>query len=121
VWGTGKPVRDFVYAGDVAATLPFFIDHYDSSDPVNVSSGTTTTIRELAEAIMEAVGYRGELVWDATKPDGQMVKIFDVSRMRALGLPCATPLANGLTRTARWLEANYDSRGDGLRLDEVSA
>src|SRR5215831_14687739 len=66
MWGSGRPQRDFVYAGDVAATFPYFIDDYDSTDPVNISSGTTTSIRELAETVKELVGYRGEIVWDTT-------------------------------------------------------
>src|SRR5690606_31842588 len=84
--GTGKPTRDFVYAGDVAATLPWFLANYDSSEPVNISSGTRTSIKELAESIKEATGYEGKIVWDTSKPDGQMDKIFDVTRLHALGL-----------------------------------
>lgn len=116
MWGTGAPVRDFVYARDVAATFPFFIEKYDSSEPVNISSGTRTSIRELADTIADLVGYGGDIVWDVKKPDGQMVKLFDVSRMRSLGLTCPTVLRDGLTRTIAWFERNYDSRGDGLRL-----
>lgn len=102
--GTGKPTRDFVYAGDVAATIPWFLAHYDSSDPVNISSGTRTSIRELAESVKEATGYQGEIVWDTSKPDGQMDKIFDVTRLHALGLSCDTPLRDGLKRTASWFD-----------------
>jgi GDP-L-fucose synthase len=116
VWGTGKPVRDFVYAGDVAETIPFFIEHYDSSEPVNISSGTSTSIKELAEMIKELIGYEGQIIWDTSKPDGQMVKIFDVSRMKSLGLSCPTPLREGLKRTIDWFVRNYDNRGDGIRL-----
>ncbi len=119
MWGSGAPVRDFVYAGDVVATIPFFIDHYDSSDPVNLSSGTTTSIRELAETIGKLTGYNGEIHWDKTKPDGQMVKIFDVSRMKALGLACPTPLESGLRKTVFWFRENFQSRGDGIRLAEA--
>jgi GDP-L-fucose synthase len=117
MWGTGTPVRDFVYAGDVARLIPWFLDHYDSSEPVNISSGTTTSIRELAETVKELVGYRGEIVWDTTRPDGQMVKIFGVARLHGLGLSCPTPLREGLARTIAWLQHHYDSRGDGIRLD----
>jgi GDP-L-fucose synthase len=116
MWGTGTPVRDFVYAGDVAATFSFFVEEYDSSEPVNVSSGTRTSIRELANTIAELTGYAGSIVWDSTKPDGQMVKLFDVSKMRSLGLACPTTLRDGLARTIAWFERNYDARGDGLRL-----
>lgn len=109
-------MRDFVYAGDVAALIPWFIENYHETGPINLSSGTTTSIRELAETIKEMVGYQGEIEWDTTKPDGQMVKIFDVSKMKALGLDCPTPLSEGLRATARWLEKNYDSHGEGIRL-----
>jgi GDP-L-fucose synthase len=115
-WGSGKPVRDFVYAADVARTLPFFIETYDSPEPVNISSGTTTSIRELAEAICCSSGFTGRLAWDTSKPDGQMVKIFDVTRMHSLGLRCLTPLGEGIERTIRWFAANYETEGDGLRL-----
>lgn len=116
MWGTGKPVRDFVYAADVALVIPYFIEQYDSSEPINLSSGTTTSIRDLAEIIRDTVGYQGEIEWDTAKPDGQMVKIFDVTRLKGLGLSCDTPLRDGLKRTFAWLEKNYTARGDGLRL-----
>lgn len=115
-WGTGRATRDFVYAGDVAALLPFFLEEYDSNDPVNLSSGTTTTIRELTETIRELAGFGGTIEWDVTKPDGQLEKIFDVRRMHALGLECPTNLREGLTKTIAWLEANYANQSDGLRL-----
>lgn len=115
-WGSGRPTRDFVYAGDVASLFPWFLDHYDSSEPVNLSSGVRTPIRELAETVAELSGYQGRLVWDTSKPDGQMDKIFDVSRMKSLGLACPTPLRDGLKRTIDWFVANYQAAGDGLRL-----
>ncbi len=116
-WGTGQARRDFVYAGDVARVFPFFIDQYDSSEPVNISSGQETTIRELTQLVAQAVGYQGRIVWDATKPEGQRVKIFDTTRMRQLGLCCPTPLAEGIRRTAAWFVRNYATAGDGLRLE----
>ncbi|HAQ35434.1 MAG TPA: GDP-fucose synthetase, partial [Alphaproteobacteria bacterium] len=61
MWGTGKPQRDFVYAGDVARLIPWFIENYDSSDPVNISAGRTTPIKELAEDIADLVDYKGEI------------------------------------------------------------
>ena len=115
-WGSGRPTRDFVYAGDVARLLPFFLEEYDSEEPVNLSSGTTTTIRELVETIKGLTGFAGEIRWDASKPDGQMEKIFDVTRMHGLGLRCDTPLGTGLERTIQWLNANYAGQTDGLRL-----
>lgn len=115
-WGTGRPTRDFVYAGDVAAVFPYFLEQYDSSDPVNLSSGTRTPIKELTETIAELTGYVGLVDWDTSKPDGQIDKIFDVTRMKSLGVECPTPLRDGLKRTIDWFVANYDAQGDGLRL-----
>jgi GDP-L-fucose synthase len=116
-WGTGRATRDFVYAGDVAATFPFFLEQYTAAaDPVNLSSGTRTSIRELSETVKELTGYAGELSWDATKPDGQLDKIFDVTRMKSLGLECPTSLREGLKKTIDWFTANYATSGDGLRL-----
>lgn len=116
MWGTGKPERDFVYAGDVAKTIPFFIESFDEAGPVNISSGTRTPIKELATTIAQVAGYEGEIRWDVSKPDGQMVKIFDTQKMASLGLSCPTPMAEGLDRTAAWLAKNYASGSDGLRL-----
>jgi GDP-L-fucose synthase len=115
-WGSGRPVRDFVYAGDVAATFPFFLERYRSSEPVNISSGTAISIRELAETIKELVGYEGEFIWDASMPDGQMEKIFDVARMESLGLECRTSLRDGLRKTIAWFTRHYADRSDGIRL-----
>jgi GDP-L-fucose synthase len=101
-FGTGRPTRDFVYAGDVAVTIPWFLTNYDTSEPVNISSGTRITIRELAETVKQVAGFKGRIVWDASKPDGQMDKIFDVTRLHGLGLRCQTMLDQGLARTVKW-------------------
>jgi len=116
MWGTGMPERDFAYAGDVAALIPWFIENYDTSDPVNISSGTRTPIKTLAETIARLVNFKGAIKWDTEKPDGQMVKIFDTARLSGLGLSCDTPLEEGLTKTIDWFAKNYDGATDGLRL-----
>ena len=101
-YGSGRPTRDFVYAGDVAALIPWFLLNYDSSEPVNISSGTRTSIRELAETIRRVTGYEGRIEWDTSKPDGQIDKIFSVDRLRQLGLSCPTALEDGLRKTTDW-------------------
>lgn len=101
-YGSGKPTRDFVYAADVAALVPWFLEHYDVSEPVNISSGTRTSIRELAETVKAITGYEGAIEWDTSKPDGQMDKIFAVDRLHQLGLRCGTPLEDGIKRTVAW-------------------
>ena len=110
-FGSGRPTRDFVYAGDVAATIPWFLTNYDSSEPVNISSGTRITIRELAETVKEVTGFEGRITWDASQPDGQMDKIFDVKRLHQLGLNCPTSLRDGLQKTMKWF-AEARTTGD---------
>ncbi|MDR1490882.1 MAG: NAD-dependent epimerase/dehydratase family protein [Desulfovibrio sp.] len=116
MWGTGAPQRDFVYAGDVAALIPYFIEEYDSVEPVNISTGTAVTIKGLAETLKSTMDFSGKIRWDTSKPDGQMVKIFDVARLRGLGLSCPTTLSEGLAKTIAWFQTHYESRSDGLRL-----
>ncbi len=101
-YGSGKPTRDFVYAQDVADLFPWFLLNYDSSDTVNISTGTRITIRELAETVREVTGYQGQILWDTSKPDGQMDKIFSVERLHKLGLNCPTTLKEGLRKTMDW-------------------
>ena len=104
-FGTGKPTRDFVYAGDVGRIIPWFLANYESSEPVNLSAGRRISIRELAETVKKVTGFTGEIVWDASQPDGQMDKIFDVNRLHQLGLSCNTALEEGLRRTTDWFRS----------------
>jgi GDP-L-fucose synthase len=116
MWGTGAPTRDFVYAGDVAGVVAEFVEARDGAGPINISTGTSTSIRELSELVKSQVDFQGRLSWDTSKPDGQMVKIFDVARLRQLGLGCQTSLRDGLRRTADWFVKNYENKSDGIRL-----
>ncbi|HZR26229.1 MAG TPA: NAD-dependent epimerase/dehydratase family protein [Vicinamibacterales bacterium] len=116
MWGSGNPVRDYVYAGDVAANIPFFLEHDDSPGPVNLASGTQTRIRDLAECLKAIIGFDGQLCWDTSKPEGQDVRTYSVERMTRLGLSCPTPLRQGLEQTVDWFRANYAAAGDGLRI-----
>jgi len=112
-WGTGAPQRDFVYAHDVAELFPYFLLDYTGDSPVNISSGKSISIRELVEHTARAVGYRGEINWDTSYPDGQMVKIFSVEKLQSLGKSCPTSLEEGLRKTIQWFQASYP---DGIRL-----
>jgi GDP-L-fucose synthase len=107
VWGSGAPVRDFVYVDDVADALLIALEKHHEERPVNVSSGKGVTIRELVELVRKVVGFDGEIVWDRTKPDGHMVKIFDVTRMRSvLGFEPKVGLEAGLKKTYDWFVQN---------------
>jgi GDP-L-fucose synthase len=100
LWGTGSASREFLYVEDAARALLLAGEHLDRSDAVNVGTGVETRIRDLAELIQELVGHRGEVLWDATKPDGQPTRYLDVTRARKwLGFEADTPLREGLERT----------------------
>ncbi len=112
-WGSGRPTRDFVYIGDVCEILVDAALNYNGGDIINVASGQVVTIKELTQLIAELTGYQGEVVWDSSKPDGQLYKGFDTTRMReVLGCECRTSLREGLQKTIQW----YLSRPEGLRL-----
>jgi GDP-L-fucose synthase len=107
-WGSGNPVRDFVYVEDACRVIVKAAETYSREELINISSGVRTRIRDLTETVADLVGYEGEVRWDATKPDGQMEKVFDVTRMRDwLGCECPTPLREGLRKTIEWFRANY--------------
>ena len=106
-WGSGRPIRDFVYIADACHAIIKAAEQYSRPEIINISSGTPTTIKELVETVAELVGYRGAIDWDQSKPDGQMLKGFDVTRMHEwLGYSCETPLREGLQRTIAWFEEN---------------
>ena len=107
-WGTGSPVRDFVYIDDVCDRMLREAHTYSSSEIMNISSGQPTSIRELVETIAELCGYRGRIEWDASKPDGQLHKVYDISRLREWADDFRpTPLREGLQRTIEWFQSQY--------------
>ncbi|MBI2914236.1 MAG: NAD-dependent epimerase/dehydratase family protein [Chloroflexi bacterium] len=106
VWGSGRPVREFLYVEDCAEGILRAGELYDDLTPLNICRGEGTSIRELAELVRDTVGFRGEIVWNADKPDGQMMKVLDASRMKqALGWSPPTSLAEGLRQTVDWYAA----------------
>ncbi len=107
VWGTGKPIREFLYVEDCAESILVAAERYNDATPINIGTGIGTSIRELVELIQELSGFKGTLRWNAEKPDGQMKKLLDVTRMKsALQWTPATPLREGLRRTIAWYIAN---------------
>ena len=109
-WGSGKPTRDFAYVADVCEAILVAAERYDGSDLINISSGRAVTIKELTETVAEMTGYQGVVVWDSTKPDGQLYKGMDTTRMKAwLGCECTTSLREGIRRTVEWYTANLPS------------
>lgn len=102
VWGTGTPRREFLHVDDLAAACRFLIENYNSPEIVNVGCGEDVSIRELAELICDVVGFKGELVFDTTKPDGTPRKLLDVSRLQGLGWKPRISLREGVAQTYAW-------------------
>jgi GDP-L-fucose synthase len=102
IWGTGTPRREFLHVHDLARACRFLLENYDSPEIVNIGVGEDISIRDLAELICEIIGYPGELVFDATKPDGTPRKLMDVARIHALGWRATIPLPEGIRDTYHW-------------------
>ena len=102
-WGTGKPVREFLYVEDCAEAVVRATRVYDNPAPLNIGTGIGTSIRQLSELVPEIVGYPGRVVWDPSKPDGAMRKVLGVTRMKAeLAWEPRTALQDGLRKTIDW-------------------
>lgn len=102
IWGSGRPMREFLYVDDLADALYHLMNVYEDFRPINVGSGVDCTIAELAETMRIVTGFKGDIEFDLTKPDGTPRKIMDSSRMRDLGWYPRTPLINGLVRAYHW-------------------
>ena len=96
VWGTGTPMREFLYADDLADACVFLMQQGYDGPLVNIGTGTDVTIRQLAETVVKVVGFQGELTFDASKPDGTPRKLMDVSRLHGLGWQARTELEDGI-------------------------
>ena len=96
VWGSGTPMREFLYVDDLADACVYLMEHGYDGLLVNIGTGTDVTIRELAETVMDVVGFRGRIRFDATKPDGTPRKLLDVSRLAGLGWTAGTGLREGI-------------------------
>ena len=107
VWGTGSASREFIYVDDAADGIVRAAERYDGDEPVNLGVGQEITIRELVELIVDLTGYQGDIVWDATKPDGQPRRALDTSRARnSFGFTASTSFEDGLRETIAWYEAH---------------
>jgi GDP-L-fucose synthase len=112
MWGSGRPSREFLYVDDAARALLLAGEHLQTSDPVNVGTGVETTIHDLATMISRFSGYQGEIVWDASKPDGQPTRCLDVSRARELmGFEAQIGLEDGLRETVEWFRTSENADG----------
>jgi GDP-L-fucose synthase len=110
LWGDGSPTREFLYVEDAARGLVLAARHYDEPDPVNIGAGFDISMRDLAQLIQRKVGYRGAIVWDTTRPNGQPRRKLDVSRAKQrFGFEAQVGFEEGLDRTIAWYRAHQGS------------
>jgi GDP-L-fucose synthase len=103
VWGTGKATREFFYVEDAAEAIILATERYNKSDPVNIGAGFEISIRELINLILELTGFKGKIVWDETKPDGQPRRMLDTTRaLKEFGFKAKTDFREGLKKTIDW-------------------
>ncbi|MGG2063451.1 GDP-L-fucose synthase [Bacillus sp. S14(2024)] len=102
VWGTGTPLREFLYSDDLADACVYLMNHYEGNEIVNIGVGEDLSIRELAEKVKATVSFEGELRFDISKPDGTPRKLVDISKLNSLGWKATTSLDEGLKKAYEW-------------------
>ena len=107
LWGTGTPRREFLYVDDLADAVLHLLQSYNAEPIVNIGWGEDVTIRELADVVMSAIGYKGTIQFDASKPDGTPRKLLDVSRLTGLGWQAKISLKSGVERTYAWFKEHF--------------
>lgn len=106
IWGTGSPLREFLYVDDLADASVFLMKNYTGNETVNVGTGEEVSILELAHLIKDIVGYEGTINFDSSKPDGTPRKLLDVSKLQSMGWNHQVDLKEGIRRTIDWIEKN---------------
>jgi GDP-L-fucose synthase len=121
LWGTGRPLREFLHVDDLADACLFLMRHYSDEAIINVGSGQEISIRDLAEMIRDITGYGGRIVWDATRPDGTPRKLMDSRRLRQLGWEPRIDLATGIRQTYEGFRLNPPKPEPGPPVDPPAA
>jgi GDP-L-fucose synthase len=109
LWGSGKPRREFLYVDDLADACLFLLEKYSDKDHLNVGCGEDMTIAELAELTKKLVGFKGEIAWDASKPDGTPRKLLNIEKINKLGWKASTPIEQGMRIAYEWWLKNGQS------------
>ena len=103
MWGTGKATREFFYVEDAAEAIVLATERYNKSEPVNIGAGFEISIKQLVELIVELAGFKGRIIWDKTKPDGQPRRMLDTSKaFKEFGFQAKTDFREGLKKTIQW-------------------
>ena len=108
LWGTGSPLREFLYVDDMADACVFLLENYDGEQHVNIGTGKELTIKELAETVKRVVGFEGNIVWDSSMPDGTPRKLTDVTKLHSLGFTHKVDLEEGVQKAYQWFKENID-------------
>ena len=109
LWGTGTPLREFLYVDDMADACVFLLEEYDGEQHVNIGTGKEISIKELAETVQKVVGYEGELVWNTDMPDGTPRKLTNVDKLHGLGFRHQVELQEGIELAYKWFCENVDN------------
>jgi GDP-L-fucose synthase len=107
IWGSGKPLREFLYVDDLADGLVHLLKYYNDEQPINIGTSQEVSIQQLAEMLKDVSGWHGNLLFDTTKPDGSPRKVIQNDRIHALGWRHKTELRNGLEKTFSWFDENH--------------
>ena len=111
LWGTGNPLREFLHVDDLAKACIYLMNRYNGETILNIGTGKDLTIRQLAETVKEIVGYKGDILWDHTKPDGTPRKLLDISKISATGWKPEIELKDGISDTYAWYCETLEKRG----------
>ena len=109
LWGSGTPKREFLYIDDLAKSLIFLMNEYNEAQHINIGAGEDISISDLAIIIKDIVGFEGQVIWDARKPDGTPRKLLDTTKINRLGWEVETSLKEGIKKTYEWFKTNYKS------------
>ncbi|MCR5723131.1 MAG: GDP-L-fucose synthase [Lachnospiraceae bacterium] len=109
LWGTGSPLREFLYVDDMADACVFLLENYSGEQHVNIGTGKEVTIKELAETVKKTVGYEGEIIWNTDMPDGTPRKLTDVTKLHNLGWTHKVELEEGVKLAYDWFKDNVDT------------
>ena len=108
LWGTGSPLREFLYSDDMADACVYLLENYSGLQHVNIGTGKEVTIKQLAELVKDTVGYKGEIVWNSDMPDGTPRKLTDVSKLHGIGWTHKVELEEGVKLAYEWFKENVD-------------
>jgi GDP-L-fucose synthase len=116
LWGDGSPLREFLHINDLAEAVLLLLNNYKENEPVNIGVGEDMSIMELSNLIKDVVGFKGEVYWDQTKPNGTPRKLLDISKLKNLGWAPKIDLVQGVTSTYDWFVSEFDSKSDKLKI-----